>query len=79
MADEHHGQAELLLKVGQQVENLRADQETSRAEVGSSAMMASGFSDRARAIATRWRWPPESWPGRTSAAELGRPVSSRVP
>lgn len=25
MADEHHGQAELLLKVGQQVQNLRAD------------------------------------------------------
>ena len=25
MADEHHGQAELLFKVGQQVQNLRAD------------------------------------------------------
>jgi hypothetical protein len=36
--------------------------ETSRADTGSSAMMIFGLSASARAIAIRWRWPPEnSW------------------
>ena len=32
----------------------------SRLPVGSSARMIEGSLTRARAIATRWRWPPES-------------------
>ena len=34
--------------------------ETSRAETGSSAMMTWGSRASARAIAMRWRWPPEN-------------------
>ena len=36
----------------------------SRLPVGSSARITSGSLASARAIATRWRWPPESWLGR---------------
>ena len=36
---------------------------TSSAVVGSSAMSSSGFVERAIAIMTRWRMPPESWCG----------------
>jgi hypothetical protein len=34
--------------------------ETSRAETGSSATMTAGSSARARAMPSRWRWPPEN-------------------
>ena len=37
--------------------------DTSRAVVGSSAMMTSGSAARASAITTRWRMPPENWWG----------------
>ena len=37
--------------------------ETSSIEIGSSARMISGSTARARAIATRWRCPPDSWYG----------------
>ena len=37
--------------------------ETSRAVVGSSAMITSGSAARASAITTRWRMPPENWWG----------------
>ena len=36
---------------------------TSSAVVGSSAISSSGFVDRAIAIITRWRMPPDSWCG----------------
>ena len=36
----------------------------SRLPVGSSASTMAGWPTRARAMATRWRWPPESWVGR---------------
>ena len=36
---------------------------TSSAVVGSSAMSSSGFVDRAIAIITRWRMPPDNWCG----------------
>mmetsp|Transcript_3263 Transcript_3263/g.13408 ORF Transcript_3263/g.13408 Transcript_3263/m.13408 type:complete len:404 (+) Transcript_3263:2582-3793(+) len=39
----------------------RSDSE-SRAEVASSPMKMEGFRTRARAMATRCFWPPESWP-----------------
>ena len=32
-------------------------------EIGSSQTISDGFDASARAIATRWRWPPESWCG----------------
>ncbi|MPN61160.1 hypothetical protein SDC9_208894 [bioreactor metagenome] len=35
----------------------------SSAVVGSSAMMSSGSAQSARAMATRWRMPPENWCG----------------
>src|SRR6185436_8120199 len=35
----------------------------SRAPVGSSASRSAGRLARARAMATLWRWPPESWAG----------------
>ena len=35
----------------------------SSAEVGSSNIISLGFIARARAMATRCCWPPESWPG----------------
>ena len=34
--------------------------DTSSIEIGSSASSTSGSAASARAIATRWRWPPES-------------------
>ena len=40
---------------------------TSRAVVGSSAMSSSGLVERAMAIMTRWRIPPESWCGYSRA------------
>ena len=36
---------------------------TSSAVVGSSAMSSSGLVERAIAIMTRWRMPPDSWCG----------------
>ena len=44
---------------------------TSRAVVGSSAMMMSGFIASAMAIMTRWRWPPENWCGYLSSDGVG--------
>ena len=38
----------------------------SRLERGSSRRKATGLRTMARPMATRWRWPPESWPGRRS-------------
>ena len=35
----------------------------SRLESGSSIRKTLGSRTIARPIATRWRWPPESWPG----------------
>ena len=39
----------------------------SRLPVGSSARISGGSLASARAMATRWRWPPESWSGRLCA------------
>ncbi len=49
--------------------------DTSSAEVGSSATSSPGRSASARAMATRWRWPPDSWLGTACSALLGRPTS----
>jgi len=35
----------------------------SRFDNGSSIKNADGWRTIARPIATRWRWPPDSWPG----------------
>ena len=52
---------------------------TSRAVVGSSAMMILGLQARAMAIITRWRMPPESSWGymRYTPSLLAMPTSSR--
>ena len=49
----------------------------SRAPVGSSASTISGSFTRARAIATRCIWPPESWLGRLSTC-WDSPTRSRA-
>ena len=41
----------------------------SRLPVGSSASRIDGLLTRARAIATRWRWPPDSSLGRWRHAD----------
>ena len=53
---------------------------TSRAVVGSSAMMMSGLSASAIAIITRCRMPPENWCGKslTREAAAGMPTSSSI-
>jgi hypothetical protein len=47
---------------------------SSSAAKGSSRSSARGSPARARASATRWRWPPESWSGKAlgEAAQLER-------
>src|SRR5499425_824582 len=50
--------------------------DTSSAETGSSSTMTLGDSESARAIAMRWRWPPENSCGKSSAARSGRPTRS---
>ena len=49
--------------------------ERSSAEVGSSSRMNSGSSAIARAIARRWRWPPENSCGKREVMVSGRPAS----
>ena len=46
----------------------------SRFDSGSSIRNACGWRTIARPIATRWRWPPDSWPGLRSRFS----VSSRI-
>ncbi|MDW6064327.1 hypothetical protein SAZ11_48325 [Streptomyces sp. FXJ1.4098] len=55
-----------------------AARDTSRAEVGSSHSRTRGGTITARAIAARWRWPPDSWPPRALAVAAGRPTVSRT-
>ena len=59
VADEEACEVEALLKFQEKVRK-RAWTDTSRAEVGSSAIRRSGVRASARAIPTRWRCPPES-------------------
>ena len=56
-------EAEIPPQILQQVEKVCDCTETSSAEVGSSQMTMRGSLMSARAMATRWRWPPESWLG----------------
>jgi hypothetical protein len=63
VADEQHGEAELAA----QLENrlmICAWIETSSEATGSSQTSTSGCIASARAIAMRWRWPPENWCGK---------------
>ncbi len=50
--------------------------ETSSEATGSSQTSTSGRMASARAMATRWRWPPENWWGKRSAASAGRPTAA---
>jgi len=49
----------------------------SRLPVGSSARMSAGSPTNARAIATRWRWPPDNLGGRVLPRSAS-PTSSRA-
>jgi hypothetical protein len=54
--------------------------DTSSDETGSSAISTRGSVASALAMAIRWRWPPENWPGSPSSAAAGSPtrlISSR--
>ena len=51
--------------------------ETSSAETGSSQTTRRGPVARARAIATRWRWPPESSDGKRPATSEDRPTEDK--
>ena len=51
--------------------------DTSRADVTSSQTSMAGSAASARAIATRWRSPPESWSGKRSAADADSATRSR--
>jgi hypothetical protein len=53
------GEAELVLEVVEQVDDLRLDRHVER-ETGSSAMISLGSRASARAMPMRWRWPPEN-------------------
>ena len=57
MGDEEIGQVHLLLKILQEIQDLRLDQ-TSREDVGSSRTMKSGSTANARAIPTLCCCPP---------------------
>jgi hypothetical protein len=62
MRDEHDGDA--FADEEPSSSSTRSTFFTSRLPVGSSAKMMDGVPTIARAMATRWRSPPESWPGR---------------
>ena len=51
--------------------------ETSSAEVTSSQTSSAGSAASARAMATRWRSPPESWSGKRLAASADSATRSR--
>ena len=61
--DEEIGESELLLQAANSTSKISACTVTSSADVGSSSTITSGCSTSARAIATRWRWPPDSCAG----------------
>jgi hypothetical protein len=63
------------VQVAQQLDDLRAPWE-SRAPVGSSASSRVGSLARARAMASRCRWPPDSTTG-TLISERRRPRTER--
>ena len=63
VADQEIGEAALARAAPRSRFRISACTETSSAEVGSSSSRICGSRISARAIATRWRWPPESWCG----------------
>ena len=50
--------------------------DTSSADTGSSSTTSRGDSASDRAMAMRWRWPPENSWGNSSAERSGSPTSS---
>ena len=58
VGDEEVGELEALAQILEQV-TICAWIETSRADTASSQTMNSGSSASARAMPTRWRWPPD--------------------
>jgi hypothetical protein len=62
VGDEEIGEAEALLQVLQQVDDLRLDRHVERGDrlVADDQV---GLTASARAMPMRWRWPPENWCG----------------
>ncbi len=77
VGDEDDRGAEAALEVLHEREDLGLDV-TSRAVVGSSAMRICGSQQRAMAIMTRWRMPPESWWGYSSMRFSGLGISTSL-
>ena len=69
--DEHVADAELALQLGQQVAGPGPAPRRRAPRPARRATISSGSIASARAIATRWRWPPESSAGRRAAASVG--------
>ena len=59
VGDEQIGQAEPVLQVEQQVEDLRLHRDVERRDRLVGDDQRSGSSASARAMPMRWRWPPE--------------------
>jgi hypothetical protein len=59
VGDEQVGDAQFFLQLFSRL-RICACTETSSAEVGSSQISSSGCTASARAMAMRWRWPPEN-------------------
>ena len=73
--NEQIGDVLVALQVEQQLEDLAAHR-TSSADTASSSTISAGLVAMARAIATRWRWPPEiSWMARSARSGV-RPTRS---
>ena len=73
VGDEQHGRVALVRDRAQQLDDLRL-RALSRFPVGSSARISRGSPASARAIATRWRSPPESCSGVRCGGRRGRPA-----
>jgi hypothetical protein len=78
VADEEVRQAESVLQVLHQVEHLGLHADVQRL-TGSSATISRGCVTSARAMAMRWRWPPENSCGYLSRSAARRPTASSMP
>src|SRR5215218_8101192 len=74
VGDEQVGEREAPAQVASNSLRICSCSDTSRAESGSSATTKSGWRITARAMATRWRCPPENSCGKRSAASGRSPT-----
>ena len=76
VGDKEVGDAGAFLDLDEQIHNAGLGGEV-QAETGSSQTISFGSRARARAMATRWRWPPENSRGNRCAAPCGSRTWSR--